>query len=131
MITLWMVMVWACGAEVTTGTPPVLGVETVVSVTSEAGLPERGQTVRVVHRPDMHAEREVAIGITDARGRVRWTPEWPGVAEIRADESTRRLHVRTVSAGVPPSIHATLALVVVGSFLALGFGLRRSDWRPR
>src|SRR5690606_23043937 len=73
-------------ASITIEDPPRPGEETVVVVTDDAGRPRAGETVRVIHRPGLGGEREVAVGITDARGRVRWTPQMDGVTIVRAGE---------------------------------------------
>ena len=65
-------------ALVTLEAPALIGAEVVIAVTDEQGDPAGGETVRVVHRPGLAGEREVAVGITDGRGRVRWTPDASG-----------------------------------------------------
>ena len=63
---------------------PRVGEPVSLQVTGPDQHPQAGQTVRVIHRPGLAAEQEQAIGITDARGTVEWTPALPGVARVRA-----------------------------------------------
>jgi hypothetical protein len=60
-------------AAITLEEAPRLGHETWLTITRDEA-PTGGETVTVVHRPGIVGEEEIAIGITDARGRVRWTP---------------------------------------------------------
>ncbi len=88
---------------------PELGVVIAITVTDAADRPAVGRTVRVIHRPELDGEKELAIGITDARGKVRWTPEQAGVAVIRADKMERRISVRHPS---PPASTVTLLILL-------------------
>lgn len=99
-------------AEITLEVPPVTGVETVVVVQDVRGEPRGGQTVRVIHRPGLAAEQELAVGITDGRGRIRWTPSATGVAWIRAGDEILPLRV----AGPAPGSALLLGIaLLVGS----------------
>ena len=69
-------------AEITLENEAVEGQPNVVVLTDINGRPRGGETVRVVHRPGLSGEREVAIGITDGLGRVRWTPDLAGLSLI-------------------------------------------------
>jgi hypothetical protein len=109
-------------ALVTLEAPAMFGVEVVIAVTDERGDPAGGETVRVVHRPGLAGEREVAVGITDGRGRVRWTPDAAGVARVRAGDEI--LPVR-VQGPVPPAVPVLIGLLAAGGLLALGLGLSR------
>ncbi len=101
--------------------PPMLGEETIVVVTDERGETRPGETVRVVHRPGLAGEREFAVGITDGRGRVRWTPEMPGVARLRAGDEP--LEVRVARADPPVGTPLLLGLVGALGLGALAWGL--------
>lgn len=113
-------------AEVTLEASPVAGVEVVVDVTEASGDPASGETVRVVHRPGLAGSRELAIGITDGRGRVRWTPAEGGVVRLRAGEQV--LDLRVVPSRRPDltvSVLAALGLLASGMLLfALGYRSR-------
>lgn len=105
------------------------GVEVVIAVSDEAGDPRSGETVRVIHRPGLAGEAELAIGISDGRGRVRWTPGVSGVARIRAgDEATM---VRVVPASPPAVVPVTLGLLLLTSVSALGYGTLGPHLRQR
>jgi hypothetical protein len=106
--------------------PGEVGVETVIVVHDDQDAPRPGQTVRVVFRPGLAGEREQAVGITDGRGRVRWTPNAAGLAKIRAGEAWQ-----TVSVAGPWALDTGLllaALLAVGAVSAL-VGVRLSGWR--
>ena len=108
---------------------PVRGVESVVRVTDDKGRPEVGRTVRVVLRPGLDGEREEAVGITDGRGRVRWTPSSGGVARVQAEEEG--LPVSVAWPEIPAETAILLGLVALGSASGLIFGLwpRRHERR--
>ncbi len=118
---IWLLLCGLAAAELSTEVPPTLGNETVVVVLDDEGRPRAGETVRVVHRPGMAGELEVAIGITDGRGRVRWTPDLPGIAVIRADEETKKFHVARAS--IPTGTLTLLLLLLAAAGTALLFGL--------
>src|SRR5690606_11937455 len=67
--------------------PPRAGQETTLTLTDLRERPVAGATVQVVYREGLGGERQRAVGITDSRGRVRWTPELSGVVEIRAGDT--------------------------------------------
>ena len=98
------------------------GTESVVLVTDEIGDPRSGETVRVVHRPGLAGEKELAVGITDGRGRVRWTPETAGITRIRAGEQVQVF--RVVPAHLPTTTAVVLALLGTAGLGALGYGIR-------
>jgi len=113
------------GATIALDRPPAVGQETIIAVEDDAGLGRGGETVRVVHRPGLSGERELAIGITDGRGRVRWTPTTPGIARLRAGEEP--LIIRVDHRERPLGIPLLLALLAAGGVAALtgGLGLPR------
>ncbi|MEQ1569572.1 MAG: hypothetical protein ABMA64_28300 [Myxococcota bacterium] len=124
MIALWSGLALAA---VVTETPPVQGAETVIAMTDAEGAPASGETVRVVHRPGLAGEKELAVGITDGRGRVRWTPEQAGVARIRAGDEL--LAVVITPSAVPASTPLLLGLLGLASVLAVGWSA--VEWARR
>ena len=112
-------------ASVTLAEPPQIGGEVWVHVTDE-DTPLAGETVRVLHRPGLHGESEVAIGITDSRGRVRWQPSISGVAELRAGSETQRV---VVASPPPTGTSVLLALLALLGLGALAIGSRARTWR--
>lgn len=123
MIALWIGVAWASVTLDVEGEPVAReGVETIVLVTDEIGDSQSGETVRVVHRPGLAGEKELAIGITDGRGRVRWTPETSGIAKIRAGDQVQL--IRVVADRPPTTTGVALGLVACSGFLALGYGVR-------
>lgn len=115
--------IWAASASavVATDDPPQQGVETVLTLTDERGEPASGETVRVIHRPDLAGEKELAVGITDGRGRVRWVPDTPGVARIRAGEEVQL--VRVLPAATPITTAVLLGLLATAALLSSALGL--------
>lgn len=112
-----MILVWAAVARaaISWEQDPRAGTESVIAVVDDAGAPRSGQTVRVVHRPGLAGEKEVAIGITDGRGRVRWTPDAPGVARLRAGDEEQLVRVGADHVDPTP-------LLILGLLLATGAG---------
>ena len=128
-----MIAAW-CGAvalaTISLEAPPKVGQQTVVAVIDDDGDPRAGETVRVIHRPGLVAERELAIGITDGRGRVRWTPQLPGIATIRAGDEP--LAIRISQSTPPASVPVILGLLFGAGGLALAIGLGAgSRWGRR
>lgn len=118
-----MIFGWAAAAQatVTFAGPLQAGEEVLVEVTDSTKEPLIGETVRVVHRPGLSGEREVAVGITDARGRVRWTPESPGVARLRAGDEWQA--IRVAPASTPSGVPALLGVLGALGCGALAYGL--------
>lgn len=107
-------------AEVRLEAPAEVGQETVIALVDPEGRGRAGQTVRVVHRPGLAGEKELAIGITDGRGRVRWTPDQPGVARLRAGDET--LPITVAGGATPAPTVLLLAALGLGGLGALLFG---------
>lgn len=105
--------------------PPVVGQSTVITVRDEFERAAPGATVQVVHRPGLDGERQMAVGITDSRGRVEWVPEVAGVTSVRAGEHT--VPVAVASAGVPTGTATVLGLLLLAGlgFTAWGLAARR------
>ncbi len=101
--------------------PAEVGVETVVRVTDTEGHSRAGETVRVLYRPGLSGEQELAIGITDGRGRVRWTPEVPGIAQLRAGDERIALSVARSTA--PTATWVLLGLLSLAGVVPLLWGL--------
>lgn len=122
MIALWLAL--AAGAAVEIETAPSEGAETVLVVTDRAGEPLAGATVRALYRPGLPGEREQAIGITDGRGRIAWTPSASGIARVQAAD--QRHAVRVAPRGVPEGTAGLLVAVLTLGMLLAGYG----SWRP-
>jgi hypothetical protein len=108
---------------------PVVGVPGLVTVHRD-GLPAAGVTVRVVHRPGLGGEREAAIGITDGLGRVRWTPELPGVSALRAGDDPLWVVVGAESPWTGGTIGAVVLFVLLLGTLWFGT-TPPPEWKPR
>jgi hypothetical protein len=111
-------------ATITVDPPPIADVESAIVVTRDDGEPAAGVTVRVFHRPDLVDVDESGIGVTDARGRVLWTPDEPGRARLQAGEERHDLVVAWPS--LPVGRAVLLALLVL-----LGFGAAAQSVRAR
>lgn len=120
MIAWW---IGVASAAVTLDAEPARqGTEAVVLVTDEIGDPRSGETVRVVHRPGLAGEKELAVGITDGRGRVRWTPEASGITNLRAGDQVQV--IRVAPAQPPTTTAVVLGLLATSGLVALGYGIR-------
>jgi hypothetical protein len=104
--------------------PAVQGEETVVVATRADDEPLAGATVRVFYRPDLLGEHEQAIGITDGRGRIAWTPSDAGIARLQAADQVQALQVAPRSP--PEGTIGLLVTVAAMSLLLAGYGA----WRP-
>ena len=127
-------MIWLVGAALaglSFETPPVAGQETVVVVVegtpggdmAEDSRPVAGATLRAIYRRGLAGEHEQAIGITDGRGRARWTPTDGGVATVRANNT--ELQLRITPAHTPSTTVALLAIIALGSSVSAAYGLSR------
>ena len=115
--------VYAAFAGVSWESPPVVGVETVIVVRDGEAAdapPVAGATVRVRWRPGLPGTREQAVGITDGRGRVRWTPDEVGIAALTAADASTP--VRVASDGVPTTPVAWGIALAIAGLLALRYG---------
>lgn len=118
MIVLWCAL---ASAEIVLDPPPRVAETSVITITRD-GEPRAGATVRAILRPGLDRESEIAIGITDSRGRVRWTPDVAGVIEIRADGEQQRARV----AWAGQQLGTAMILALLG---ALGLGATAIGWR--
>jgi hypothetical protein len=122
---IWFAVAWA---SLTFEPEPAEGSPTVITVVDDRQRPRSGETVRVVHRPELAATVEQAIGITDARGQVKWTPSQPGVAIVRAGDEASPVHV--AAAASRPVIGLLLGLLALGAAAAVGYGSGFTPRRP-
>lgn len=99
---------------------PRVGSASTVTVTTEEGGPRAGVTVTVVERPGRPDADEIAIGISDARGRVQWTPEASGPARLRADDADAYVVVPWPRPPAAPLV--LLALLGLAGVGAIAFG---------
>ena len=110
-------------APITVDPPAKIGQESVIAVTDDIGEPVAGLAVSVVLRPGLDGEKEIALGITDGLGRVRFTPDAGGLALVRAD--TEELPIAIGWGAAPEATLALLGALVVGAFAAIAFGTTR------
>ncbi|MEO0599986.1 MAG: hypothetical protein AAF211_01030 [Myxococcota bacterium] len=127
MIGLLLFAVAPAWAGITLETSPVVGQEVVIAVTDAFGDPRSGETVRVHHGPGLAAERELAVGITDGRGRIRWTPSVAGVAELQV--GAEPLRVRVAPQQVPVLTLLLIVLIGLAGTGATLAGLVAPSWR--
>lgn len=111
---IWILALLAHGEILVDGAPQVDS-EVTVTVVDDLSRPISGATVRAVHRQGLYGEQDLAVGLTDARGRVYWTPEQGGPVVLRSREQERIVHVARDAA--PAS-----TLVLLGLLTALGIG---------
>ena len=126
---IWLLLAQISIGAIVTTAPPLLGTELVIEVQHNDGRPRPGETVRVVHRPGLGGEQELAIGITDGLGRVRWTPESPGVAVLRAGDETQS--IRVTSDAPPVNTILLLVLLTLTSLGALVYALVPAGKKPK
>jgi hypothetical protein len=116
-------------ADILVDPDPATETEVVVTVLDDLSRPISGATVRAIHRPGLPGERDLAVGLTDARGRVYWTPAEAGTTVLRTRGESQVVHVAR-PAPPPTPLVVLSALGVVGLGLA-GWGLwprrRRED----
>lgn len=125
MITLWLAAGLA-SAGVVVDPPPSIGAPSLITITDEAGQPRAGLSLRAVHRPGLWGAREVGAGITDARGRTRWTPEQAGATALFSGNEA--LGVVRVGWDAPPtSVWLPIGLLTT---LTVGVALAGRKRRP-
>jgi hypothetical protein len=110
-----LLLAWLAHAEIVVEPPPSAGVQTAVTVLDDLSRPVSGATVRAVERSGLSDQRDVAVGLTDARGRVYWSPGAGGPTVLRVRDETRVVHV----AYAGPDETALTLLVLL---LSLGLG---------
>lgn len=111
-------------ATITIDPPPQVEVESALVVLKDEERPAAGATVRAWLHPGLPEEREIAIGVTDARGRVLWTPEVAG--RVRIEAADQELGLLVVHPQPPTGPLALLLLMI-----AAGVGATaRSFTRP-
>ena len=108
-------------AEITLESEPVMGDKNYVILTDAEGRPRGGETVRVIHRPGLYGETEMAIGITDALGRAEWKPQESGVARLVAGEEELALHVAWPA--TPLNSAVLLLLLLVAGLGSSAYGM--------
>ena len=91
-------MIWFClfiaHATVEIEPAPVVGQQSTVTVLNDISRPMASRAVRTTVRPGLRGEREGSAGLTDAMGRVYWTPQKPGKHLIRVDDDELEVYVR-------------------------------------
>jgi hypothetical protein len=93
-------------------TPPTPGVETTVTVVDDLSRPVVGATVRATWRPGLAGEHSVAVGLTDARGQVPWTPKQAGTVVISARDTSMIL--QSGSPWPDPTSTVWIAAILLG-----------------
>lgn len=121
MIALLLVLLLPARAEILFEGDPTVGEGVVITVVDDLSRPVRGATVRAIHRAGLPGERDLAIGLTDARGRVTWTPEQAGTTVVRTRRDQALTHVRRD--GPPISTLVLLGVLGVLGLGATGWGL--------
>lgn len=101
---------------------PALEQAITATLTEEDGSAVVGKTVRVIYRPGLTDSSEVAVGITDARGQVAWTPDQPGTAVLVAEDIS--LPVAIPWPHAPAGTTVILVLILLLALGSAGYGLR-------
>ena len=89
------------------------GQELTIVVLDDISQPVPQATVHAIQRPGLPGERDVAAGLTDARGRIYWTPSEGGPLLLRAREDQLVVHVAHEEA-------PTMTLLLLSASAALG-----------
>jgi hypothetical protein len=120
---IWLLWMFSAQATQLSVEPALKVRNSVVVQCMDRGRPCEGKTVSVVLRPDLSDSQELAIGVTDSRGRVRWTPDRSGVAELRADNARLRVAIPWPR---PPSESLLLMVLLLATCLGSAwYGLRK------
>ncbi|TNE88311.1 MAG: hypothetical protein EP330_15430 [Deltaproteobacteria bacterium] len=117
----WLGTAWA-GIALSEDAVP--GDEVTVTLTDDFEQPVQGATVRVIYRPGLTDSSEVAVGITDARGQVSWTPDQAGTATLIAGD--QELPLALPWADAPAGSATVLVLLVAACLASAGYAL----WSP-
>jgi hypothetical protein len=119
----WLLSVGLGWATVSAEPPPRVGVESTLTVLDDAGAPVPGATVRALHREGLAGARELAIGITDAEGQVRWTPKLGGPTLVEA--GNQRQHELVAWDQPPAETLISWLLLLVAAAVAWWAGKER------
>lgn len=129
MITMWWAasMAWA---GVSVSPAPTRGEVSQVLLANDDGSPQSGVTVRAIVHPERATSAEIGLGITDAKGRIAWTPKDAGTADLYAGD----VHLTRVVVAwpTPPTgvvVPWALMLLVAGGAVAFGLGYGREEGR--
>lgn len=114
-----LLSLWA-QAAVMVDPAPVQGAESTITLLDDSGAPRPGVTVRVFHGRGLELVEEVAVGITDARGRALWTPQRAGRTVVHSEHEERAVHVAW--AGPPRGLLALLLVLLLASGAAVVHG---------
>jgi len=98
----------------------IQGRETTVTVVDDLSHPIVGATVRATWRTGLEGERDVAVGLTDARGQVPWTPDQNGTVLLAVRDVNEVVQVGPLSPGPTEIILMVAILVVACSFFTAG-----------
>ena len=98
--------------------PSTTSSEITITVTNSADIPLSGVSVRAHHRPGWHDASEIAVGISDSNGRVRWAPKVSGPALLQAGTQTQTIYIKTDATNTPTKF-AFLSLVGIANILSL------------
>ncbi len=105
---------------------PLRGETTEIRVEGADGRPLAGVALRARYRPNSETAHTAEMGVTDAAGRVEWTPDDAGVVLLEAGDAAAPIAQHRVSVrfgGFPPL--GLLVMVVAAALLfggaALGF----------
>lgn len=114
---------------------PLRGEITAIRVEGADGRPLAGVALRARYRPNSETAHTADLGVTDAAGRVEWTPDDAGVVLLEAGDPAAPVAQHRVSVrfgGFPPLgllVMAVAALLLFGG-AALGFAWLMRAPRP-
>jgi hypothetical protein len=118
-------------ATITLDNPLRVGTESAITVVDDLSRPVVGAPVRATYRLGLGDEREVAVGLTDARGMVYWTPTVGGPVALRAREHRETAHIERASAPTTEAVMLSLftTLILAITLLSLWPDRRREASR--
>ena len=125
MILLLASLSWA---TIEVEEPVTAGQEVAITVVNDLSQPRPGLTVRAIYRRDLATEQDMAVGLTDARGRVYWTPKRGGPVTLRAKSEEQLVQVGYAWPDATSYVLGIPAFILGFAMLGLGLwgGRRRS-----
>ncbi|MFT7518633.1 MAG: hypothetical protein ACI9MC_000765 [Kiritimatiellia bacterium] len=117
---IWLLLLLSARADIILDAPAIEGQETSITIINDLSQPQSGVTVRVLLRNGLPGERDLAVGLTDSRGKVFWKPKTGGIAIIKISGQTLAVPVQHDRPPRGPLV--LMGLLALAALAGLGYG---------